>query len=137
MSERHEPLTSPYELMGGNEELVHRLVRTFYTHMAECEPALARSLQLDDSGQIAERTQQRFAQFLVEWLGGPARFTPQNGHPRLRLRHAHVSIDIEMRDAWLRCMAHALNECEVQGKVRSFLDVRFADVADFLRNRPG
>jgi hemoglobin len=42
-----------------------------------------------------------------------------------------------MRDAWLRCMYTALDEHGVTGEVRTFLDTRFADVADFMRNVEG
>jgi len=46
-------------------------------------------------------------------------------------------VNIAMRDAWLRCMTAALDEHGVTGPVREFLDARFADVADFMRNVEG
>jgi hemoglobin len=51
------------------------------------------------------------------------------------MRHAHVPVDEAMRDAWLRCMRHALDAEGVTGEIRGFLDGRFTEVADFLRNR--
>jgi hemoglobin len=51
------------------------------------------------------------------------------------MRHARVAVDVAMRDAWLRCMSRALDDLAVEGKLRVFLDARFAEVADFLRNR--
>jgi hemoglobin len=39
-----------------------------------------------------------------------------------------------MRDAWLRAMAAAMDAEQITGRVRAFLDSRFADVAGFLRN---
>jgi hemoglobin len=128
---------SPFLLMGDSEELVKRLVARFYARMAQAEPELARTHQVNEDGTVAEPTQARFALFLIEWLGGPPRYTPENGHPRLRMRHANVPIDSAMRDAWLRCMTFAMNEVGVTGEVRDFLDARFADVANFLRNREG
>ncbi len=122
-------------MMGGSEELVRRLARSFYRHMALSEPALAQVHQLDPDGNIAEATQERFSLFLIEWLGGPARYSPQMGHPRLRMRHARVPVDEAMRDAWLRCMKSAMDEVGVEGDVRRFLDARFLEVADFLRNK--
>jgi len=56
--------------------------------------------------------------FLVEWLGGPSVYSPVHGHPRLRMRHAKVQVDVPMRDAWLRCMAHAMDDLAVIGDVR-------------------
>jgi len=75
--------------------------------------------------------------FLIGWLGGPDDYIRQHGHPRLRMRHAHVPVNIAMRDAWLRCMYTALDEHGVTGPLREFLDARFADVADFMRNVEG
>jgi len=122
--------------MGGSEELVLRIARTFYARMAEAEPALARLHELDAEGRITERTQERFTRFLVEWLGGPALYSPREGHPRLRMRHAHVAIDSAQRDAWMRAMTFALDEHGVTGDVRDFLVARLHDLATFLRNRP-
>lgn len=137
MSEGPALPDTPFSLMGGSEELVKRLARSFYAYMAEAEPALARTHRLDEAGKIAEESQENFSLFLIEWLGGPARYTPTHGHPRLRRRHAHVAIDESMRDAWLRCMDFAMTDVGIEGEVRSFLDARFADVANFLRNRDG
>jgi hemoglobin len=39
-----------------------------------------------------------------------------------------------MRDAWLRAMTVALDESSITGDLREFLDGRFAELADFLRN---
>ena len=75
--------------------------------------------------------------FLLGWLGGPAEYEARHGHPRLRMRHARVPIDLAMRDAWLRCMDQALTDCGVTGELRAFLDERFAHVANFLRNIEG
>ena len=86
------------------------------------------------SGKVSQGSRDRFATFLVEWLGGPTVYSPVHGHPRLRMRHAKLPVDIAMRDAWLRCMTRALDDLSVSGDVRTFLDARFAEVADFLRN---
>ncbi len=135
MTAERPPVETPFSTMGGGEDLVRRLARSFYRHMASDEPELARLHQLDDDGNIAEGTQERFSLFLIEWLGGPPRFSPHYGHPRLRMRHARVPIDEGMRDAWVRCMKSAMDEVGVEGDVRRFLDARFLEVADFLRNR--
>jgi hemoglobin len=42
-----------------------------------------------------------------------------------------------MRDAWLRSMQRALDQRDVDAGVRAYLDTRFAEVADFLRNVEG
>ncbi len=40
------------------------------------------------------------------------------------------------RDALLRCMNATLDHPEVSPVVREYLGKRFAEVAEFLRNRP-
>ena len=127
---------TPFQLLGG-EDVVRTLATRFYDHMDASEPELARLHALDEQGRISARTRDRFTRFLMEWLGGPKAYSPIEGHPRLRMRHGHVRVDIAMRDAWLRCMQNALDDIEAKGDVRTFLDARFAEVADFLRNVPG
>lgn len=124
----------PYDLLGG-EANVRALAEAFYDAMDAHEPALAKLHELDERGRVSRTSRDRFALFLLEWLGGPRQYSSQHGHPRLRMRHAQVGVDTAMRDAWLRSMQHALDARDVRGEVRTFLDRRFAEVADFLRNR--
>jgi hemoglobin len=128
-------LDSPFARLGG-EEPVRRLVTCFYDQMDATEPALAALHQLDDLGRVSQASRANFTLFLIEWLGGPRNFSATRGHPRLRMRHGRVPIGESMRDAWLRCMGRALDEQGVTGDVRGFLDARFAEVANFLRNVP-
>jgi hemoglobin len=128
-------LDSPFARLGG-EEAVRRLAESFYDQMDRTEPDLARLHELDAQGRVSRGSRDNFGLFLIEWLGGPRNFSATRGHPRLRMRHGRVAINEGMRDAWLRCMAHALDAQGVQGEVRGFLDARFAEVANFLRNVP-
>jgi hemoglobin len=50
------------------------------------------------------------------------------------MRHARTPVDAAMRDAWVRCMTTAMDAEQVAGPVRAFLDARFAEVADAMRN---
>ena len=111
------------------------LAMRFYDHMDAHEPALVAVHRQDEPGKVAAIVRQRFSAFLVEWLGGPPIYSSENGHPRLRMRHANVAVGIELRDAWLRCMSAALDHPSVDEDVRGYLTLRFAEVADFLRNR--
>lgn len=123
----------PFQLLGG-EAPVRALARRFYEVMFEREPALTRVHACDADGRVSAEMQERFALFLVGWLGGPQTYIQTHGHPRLRMRHGHVAIDVAMRDAWLRCMTAAMDDQGITGEVRAFLDARFAELADFLRN---
>jgi hemoglobin len=125
----------PYHRLGG-EDGVRRLAARFYDVMDEHEPALAKLHELDADGRVSPRARSRFAEFLVEWTGGPTVYSSVNGHPRLRMRHARVPVNVAMRDAWLRCMRAAMDAEGVADDVRAYLDLRFAEVADFMRNVP-
>lgn len=124
---------TPFELLGGADK-IRALVERFYDVMSDREPALARLHPCDPDGRVARVPRDRFALFLIGWLGGPDDYVEQHGHPRLRMRHGRVTVDVAMRDAWLRCMTAAMEELAIRGEVRGFLDARFAEVADFLRN---
>lgn len=124
---------TPYELLGGADR-VRAIVETFYDAM---EPDLAKLHSCDPDGKVDRGSRDRFAMFLIGWLGGPQDYIQHHGHPRLRMRHGRVKVDVAMRDAWLRAMTKSLDEHGVTGPVREFLDERFKDVADFMRNVEG
>lgn len=126
-------MTTPYEQIGRSEAVL-RLVERFYDVMDEREPELARLHSLDSDGRVSRRSRDRFGSFLVGWLGGPEDYVQQNGHPRLRMRHARVPVTRAMRDAWLRCMFQAMTDCAVPAPLDAWLRERFAEVAEFMRN---
>jgi hemoglobin len=129
------PEVSPYELLGGTEPVL-ALAKAFYDVMERDEPALTALHPRAPHGGVRQDVRDRFGLFLVGWLGGPQDYMALHGHPRLRMRHGHVPVDVPMRDAWLRSMKTALAECGVQGELRAYLEQRFGEVADFLRNQP-
>lgn len=133
MSDQVPHQKSPFELIGGAAR-VTELAEKFYDAMERTEPALTKLHRLDEGGKVSRDSRERFGMFLVGWLGGPQHYIEKHGHPRLRMRHSRILVDEVMRDAWLRSMKLALDELRVEGDVRRFLDARFLEVADFLRN---
>src|SRR5262249_39238028 len=117
-------------------DAVIALGNAFYDAMEREEAELTGLHRRSESGGVHEDVRARFTLFLIGWLGGPQDYVEQNGHPRLRMRHARVPVDERMRDAWLRAMNRALDQRGVQGDLRAFLERRFAEVADFMRNVP-
>jgi len=83
-----------------------------------------------------EGSKKRLRDFLIFRLGGPDTYIQDRGHPRLRMRHAPFSIGELERDQWLKLMGEAMDETEVPDELRAQLSAFFAQVADFLRNRP-
>jgi hemoglobin len=129
-----DSLWNPFTALGG-EGPVRALAERFYDEMEAHEPELARLHQLE-AGRVSRGARERFALFLIGWLGGPEDYVKQYGHPRLRMRHAHVPVNTAMRDAWLRSMRRALDAQSFEPEARSFVETRLAEVADFLRNQP-
>ena len=123
----------PFERIGG-EAPVRELVERFYDAMDQNEPELAALHQRED-GRVNRTTRDRFALFLIGWLGGPQHYMERYGHPRLRMRHGHVPVNTRMRDAWLRCMQEALDHASVDADLRGFLDRKFRELAEHLRNQ--
>ena len=128
-------METPFALLGGRDAVL-ALSERFYDIMEQREPELAALHERDEAGKISRRSRDRFGLFLIGWLGGPDDYMQQHGHPRLRMRHGRVQINVAMRDAWLSCMYAAMEECQVPPGVESFLRQRFSEVADFLRNVP-
>ncbi len=126
----------PFQVLGG-EAVVRSIVRDFYDAMARDEPDLARLHPCDDEGRVAPESQERFALFFIGWLGGPQTYIERHGHPRLRMRHGNVAVNVAMRDAWMRCMRAPFDRNRIEGPIRAFLDGKLADLADFLRNTRG
>jgi hemoglobin len=125
---------TPFHRMGG-ETAVRALVERFYDSMSELEPALAALHPLDATGRVARESRDKFALFFIGWLGGPQDYIAQHGHPRLRMRHAHVPVDRAMVEAWMRCMREAMQQSGVEPEVRDFLDARLAELAAHMQNK--
>ena len=128
------PSDTPYARIGGSDA-VRALVEHFYDAMERLEPELTHLHRLDEQGRVSRASRDRFALFLIGWLGGPQDYVAQHGHPRLRMRHASVAVDDRMRDAWMRSMRVALDESSVAEPLRAWLEARLGEVADFMKNR--
>src|SRR4051812_27601495 len=89
------PPATPFDRLGG-EAAVRALVERFYDAMDAQEPELAALHPLQD-GRVSRVSRDRFALFLIGWLGGPQDYMRLHGHPRLRMRHAHVGVTVAMR----------------------------------------
>lgn len=73
--------------------------------------------------------------FLSGWSGGPQLYVERFGHPRLRMRHMPFQIGTIERDQWVWCMNKALEESQLDLRVVEYLKIRFAEVADAMRNQ--
>ena len=128
-----ENANTVFERIGG-QETVNRLVDAFYRNMdSYSEARKIRAMHADDLGP----TRALLKTYLAEWLGGPRHYSAQKGHPRMRMRHAHLRIGPAERDAWLSCMNAALEETIVDEPIRHRIGEDLAKLADWMRNDPG
>jgi hemoglobin len=112
----------------GGQAFFDALVRRFYERV-EVDPVL-RPLYPEDMGP-GER---HLAQFLAQYWGGPATYSEQRGHPRLRMRHAPFVIGSAQRDAWFGAMAASVAESGAPPVLRQQLLDYFTMAADHLVN---
>jgi hemoglobin len=126
------PLLRPphFDLLGGRDG-VTRLVDAFYRQMDT--RADARGIRAMHAPDLAS-TKAVLVLYLCEWLGGPKDYSAERGHPRLRMRHAGFAIGVAERDAWLACMAAALDEVGAAPHLQRELMAAFFKTADWMRN---
>ncbi len=122
-----------FERIGG-QETVNRLVEAFYRNMDSFpEAQQIRAMHAEDLGP----TRALLKTYLAEWLGGPRDYSARKGHPRMRMRHAHLRIGTLERDAWLSCMNGAIEETIADEPTRRRIADDLAKLADWMRNDPG
>ena len=121
---------SVYELAGG-EPVFRLLVQRFYAQVAT-DPVLRAVYPEEDLAAATER----LTLFLVQYWGGPATYSEQRGHPRLRMRHQPFAIGQAERDAWLGHMTAAVESLGLAPAVRKALLDYFETASTAMINRP-
>ena len=124
-----DPAASLYAELG--EIRLRELVAAFYRRVRA--DAIIGPLYPQDDWAGAEK---RLADFLIFRFGGPPTYIEERGHPRLRMRHLPFAIGIAERDRWLDLMGAAMAEIGISPAHAEVLGAFFAQVADFMRNRP-
>ena len=123
-------MTTYYNRIGGAEK-VRALVMRFYRSMDELpESNGIRQMHPDN----LQGSQDKLFKYLCGWLGGPALYEQEYGHPMLRRRHLPFSIRDCERDQWMLCMNSALRDEVEDADLRRELSYAFAKVADHMRN---
>lgn len=123
-----DPIDGLYGRLG--EDPFRQLVAAFYRRVRT--DTLIGPMYPPDDWDAAEK---RLADFLIQRCGGPATYSQQRGHPRLRMRHAPFAIDQAARDRWIKHMAAALQETDLPESEAAILLPFFEQVATFMMNR--
>ena len=120
---------TPYDQLGGAETL-QQLVDNFYDRIASESPQLRAMHPADDT-----TSRRNLFEFLSGWMGGPPLYERRKGHPRLRMRHLPFAIGEAEAAEWIRCMRDALDDTNVGGELRTYLETRLEQTAQHVRNR--
>jgi len=127
-----EQPTTVYEAVGGDAFFVE-LIDHFYA--AVDTDAAIRHLYPEDLTE----SKAHMVGFLIQYWGGPATYSEQRGHPRLRMRHAPFVIGAAERDAWYRDMDQAINAMEgsMPDGIADAMREYFANAANHMINAAG
>jgi len=120
--------SSLYERVGG-AKWFEALTRRFYAAVA-ADPIL-RPLYLGD----LTAAHAHLCGFLIQYWGGPADYSGERGHPRLRMRHMRFTIGLPERDAWYGHMAAAVRAGGLTADDEQAMLGYFATAATQLTNR--
>ena len=107
-----------------------RLVARFYAGVAGDPQLLALYPEPNDLAPA----RRRLTLFLAQYWGGPATYSEERGHPRLRMRHHPFAIGEAERDLWLGHMRAAVAETAPPPAVEQALLDYFASAAEAMRN---
>lgn len=111
-----------YEALGG-DAAIRRLVEAFYPIVVE-DPLIG-PLFPEDIGPVMDKQHK----FLSQFFGGPSLYSDVYGHPMMRARHMPFPITRERADAWLACMARALDAIGVESPLREIVLERLSGPA--------
>jgi hemoglobin len=116
-----------FEAVGG-QAYFDDLVTAFYTEVEQ--NTLLRRLYPADLSD----SKRWMAMFLAQYFGGPATYSEAKGHPRLRMRHAHIKIGTAERDAWWNAMRTAVVASGITDPHLSAMLEYFTTSADWMIN---
>jgi hemoglobin len=117
-----------FEIVGG-QPFFDALVERFYARVVA--DRVLRPIYPAD----LEPGKRALALFLGQYWGGPAVYSAEKGHPRLRMRHAPFAIDARARDAWLSAMLASVDEADAPEIARERLSEYFTMASTAMINR--
>jgi hemoglobin len=126
MADGAEPASAWDEL--GGDAVMEPLMTDFYARIAASP--IARLFPPD----LSETRAKQFA-FQSEFWGGPKRYSPWRGHPRLRARHLPFAIGQAEADAWMACMRAAVAASAMPLEVRPAFLAQVERTATAMINR--
>ncbi|WP_188455650.1 globin domain-containing protein [Virgibacillus oceani] len=118
-----------FEAIGGFDS-IDRLVTAFYKRVGK-HPDLIPIFPED-----LTETARKQRMFLTQFFGGPRLYSEERGNPMMRRRHLPFEITPTRKDAWLECMAAALEEAEIEEPYRTAIFEKLTMTAHHMMNTP-
>lgn len=118
-----------HEAVGGDQYFFD-LVDRFYERVM-ADPVL---IPMYPNNLTAAR--RKTALFLIQYWGGPATYSEERGHPRLRMRHHPFVIGQAERDAWLSHMMAAIEAAPLQSEIYEMFSRYFDHASTAMINQP-
>ncbi len=111
-----------FQAAGGQAGIL-KLVEAFYRVMQErADASVIREMHPDDLTVSIDK----LARFLCGWMGGPKLYSEKYGGIAIPPAHAHLPIGEAEKDAWLICMACALDEQNYAPEFKKYLMIQLA-----------
>lgn len=114
----------------GGADGIRSLVQDFYEIM-DALPEARRIRQMHPKD--LDRSADKLARFLCGWLGGPKRYQEKYGSISIPGVHRHLPIGAEERDAWLACMAGAIERQPFADDFKKYLLEQLGVPAERIR----
>lgn len=118
----------------GGLEGIRRLVDCFYDTMEQLPQA--RVIRAMHDADLST-SRDKLTYFLCGWLGGPRHYAEKYGPISIPLVHRHLKIGEEERDAWLLCMAKAIEQQPYAATFKVYLLQQLAIPAERVRVTSG
>lgn len=113
----------------GGDAVMEALLRDFYRRIAGS--AIARLFP-----PVLEETWRKQFAFQSEFWGGPPRYSPWRGHPRLRARHLPFPIGLPEAETWMACMRAAVADSQMPAAHRDAFLAQLGRTALAMINQP-
>ena len=107
---------------------IEQLVNGFYEYVFK-SPKIAPLFKTD-----REEVKRKQKMFLTQFLGGPAVYSQEFGHPKMRMRHLPHAITQEAKEEWLRCMKMAIEDLTINDNLKVELFAVFPKLAEHMVN---
>ncbi|WP_414051159.1 globin [Macrococcus animalis] len=115
-----------YERIG--QQNLYQMIDIFYRYVSQDD-----RINHLFPGDFVE-TARKQKQFLTQFLGGPALYSDEHGHPMMRARHMNFQIGENEKKAWLENMTRAAHEVDMENEVRDYLLQRLTLTAEHMKN---